>query len=106
MNVDFRFPTSFSSSGLPSYPHNQYLPLRLLKPSTNSAENTHEAELRTEEAAWRRNSRHHERRDHVDAGGDENLIFPALLAFVLVLLPVLVITLVLGGVFTAAKVNA
>ncbi|KAJ8296374.1 hypothetical protein OF846_000758 [Rhodotorula toruloides] len=109
INIDFRFPTSFSHSGLPSYPHNQYLPLRLLSPSTdpNSPEVRRQAELREEEAAWRRNNRHHSaRRDHVDADGEENLLFPALLACVLVLVPVLVITVVLGAVFTAAKVDA
>lgn len=109
INIDFRFPTSFSHSGLPSYPHNQYLPLRLLSPSTdpNSPEARRQAELREEEAAWRRNNRHHSaRRDHVNADGEENLLFPALLACVLVLVPVLIITVVLGAVFTAAKVDA
>ncbi|BGP22332.1 hypothetical protein JCM10295v2_001211 [Rhodotorula toruloides] len=108
INIDFRFPTCFSHSGLPSYPHNQYLPLRLLSPSAdpNSPEARDQADLREEEAAWWRNNQHYERRDHVEEGGDENLVFPALLAFVLVLVPVLVITVVLGAVFTAAKVDA
>ncbi|GAA6052387.1 hypothetical protein NBRC10513_006705 [Rhodotorula toruloides] len=109
INVDFRFPTSFSHSGLPSYPHSQYLPLRLLSPTIdpNSPEARHQAELREEEAGWRRNNRHQSvRRDHVDEDGEENLVFPALLACVLVLVPVLVVTVVLGAVFTAAKVDA
>ncbi|PRQ73300.1 hypothetical protein AAT19DRAFT_16053 [Rhodotorula toruloides] len=87
----------------------QYLPLRLLSPTIdpNSPEARHQAELREEEAGWRRNNRHQSvRRDHVDEDGEENLVFPALLACVLVLVPVLVVTVVLGAVFTAAKVDA
>ncbi|TNY17498.1 hypothetical protein DMC30DRAFT_405644 [Rhodotorula diobovata] len=95
INVNFRFPTSFSSSGLPHYSRNQYLPLRLLDGNDqDTGRDEQDAAEQGRLSIVSRSSR------HVEADGGDNVLFPSLLAFAAVLLPVLVICLVLGAIFT------
>ncbi|GAA5841689.1 hypothetical protein JCM9279_000731 [Rhodotorula babjevae] len=95
INVDFRLLSDFNSSGLPHYPRNQYLPLRLL--ADDDARECPDAQGAAEEGrlvVTRRPFHRHE------ADGGDNILFPALLSFAVVLLPILVLCLVLGTIFS------
>ncbi|GAA5906538.1 hypothetical protein JCM8208_000474 [Rhodotorula glutinis] len=96
IDVDFPLPSDFNSSGLPHFPRNQYLPLRLLADDDGSSERP-DAQGAAEEGRLVVVHRPRHRRE-VDGG--DNILFPALLSFAVVLLPILVLCLVLGTVFS------
>lgn len=95
-NVDFRFPVDFNSSGLPHFSHNHYLPARLQKCSERDLElRVYEEEVGREQDMVLEHSR--------AAEGGDNIVFAAVLAFLLVVLPALVICGILGAIFVGSN---
>lgn len=119
VNVDFEFPRWFGSSGLPHYPSNRYLPLRLHVDADHDESRhldaRHREELELEREESRRTDEYYSRRRRRTAGlgrGEEQEEvaiggpgFPCLVAFILVVFPIAILCVVLGIVlrFVDAK---
>ncbi|GAA5862571.1 hypothetical protein JCM8547_002109 [Rhodosporidiobolus lusitaniae] len=113
LNIDFKLPSSFTRDGLPlSGKKNQYLPLHLQDldddspPATPHHRHTRHPSRGSEEISYRQRVRRATRRNREEEDGGDGLMFPILLSFLLILLPVLVLTGVLGVVFSTAGINA
>ncbi|GAA5875286.1 hypothetical protein JCM1840_001919 [Sporobolomyces johnsonii] len=99
-NINFHFPSSWDASGLPRFStHNPYLPARLQQASPS-----HSPHRRTDD--WEQRFARPHRPYGEDANDDENILFPALLSLLLVIVPIMVLALMLGAIFKLAGVNA
>ncbi|GAA5905046.1 hypothetical protein JCM5296_000460 [Sporobolomyces johnsonii] len=99
-NVNFHFPSSWDASGLPRFSTpNPYLPARLQQASPS-----HSPHRRTDD--WEQRFARPHRPYGDDANDDENILFPALLSLLLVIVPIMVLALMLGAIFKLAGVNA
>ncbi|GAA5918605.1 hypothetical protein JCM1841_002271 [Sporobolomyces salmonicolor] len=93
-NINFHFPSSWDASGLPrSSTHNPYLPSRLQQASSSTS--PHQTD------DWEQGFAR-PRRPGEDANNDENILFPALLSLLPVLVPIMVLALMLGAIFKLA----
>jgi len=107
IKVDFKFPSSFNSTGLPTVEKNRYLPLRLQDTDSRPEHlSAHQREILEAGRHWRHRSR---RRNSSGDGEGESEgggpMFPCLLATVLVILPILLLSVVLGIIFRFSNVR-
>ncbi|GAA5959116.1 hypothetical protein JCM3765_006346 [Sporobolomyces pararoseus] len=107
IKVDFKFPSSFNSTGLPNYPQNKYLPRRLQE---QVSERQHLSAQQREVIEAGKHWRRARRRNRNSRGGEGEAeqggpMFPCLLAAVLVVLPIALLSVVLGLVFRFAEVR-
>ncbi|GAA5826351.1 hypothetical protein JCM11251_007265 [Rhodosporidiobolus azoricus] len=100
IDINFRFPTSFGSDGLPSYPHNQYLPLHSLESPADEEERLEHNRLSERQSGF-----HRRRPNSESSGSSGGILFPLLLSFGLILIPILILSAVLGGIFAVTKVQ-
>ncbi|GAA5912859.1 hypothetical protein JCM6882_009498 [Rhodosporidiobolus microsporus] len=101
ININFRFPTSFGSDGLPTFSHNQYLPLRSLASPADEAHHAHQERLVEAQSRYRRRRQSNES-SHSSGG----ILFPLLLTFLLILIPILLLSAVLGSILAATSLSA